>query len=114
MTKPTISEDMRKALIAAAHTDNIDGPRGRALAVIRTGIDRYAKYIGGYRHVIVVHNRPVMVCQAVDLANDFLAMVGLGNHRIDYPGAKYQSAFINGVNDNMPARAMADLRGGVS
>lgn len=112
MTKLQISDEMRKALIAAALTDTIDGPRGRALAVIRTGIDRYAKYIGGQRHVIVVNMRPVMVCQAVDLANDLLKRVGLAKYRIDYPGAKFQSAFINGRNDNHPlADRFADMRG---
>ncbi|MEE3046632.1 MAG: hypothetical protein VX620_15390 [Pseudomonadota bacterium] len=113
MAKIEISADMRQALIAAALTNTIDGPRGRALAVIRTYYDRAAKYVEG-RHVIVIHNTPVMVCQAVDIANDLLAAVDLDACRIDYPGAKFQSALITGANDNHPLAAkFYDLRGGV-
>ncbi len=108
--KPMISDDMRKALIAAASFDNMEGPRGRALAVIRTGIDRYAKY-DGRRHVIFACGRYIPVCEAVNFANAILKNAGLLDHRIDYPGAKYQSAFINGANDNH-VLAGADLRGG--
>ena len=108
--KPMISDDMRKALIAAASFDNMEGPRGRALAVIRTGLDRYAKY--DRRHVIFACGRYMPVYEAVNAANDILQNAGLLDHRIDYPGAKYQSAFINGANDNH-VLAGADLRGGV-
>ena len=113
MAKIEITVEMRQALIAAAMTNTIDGPRGRALAVIRTYYDRKAKYVET-RHVIVIHSAPVMVCQAVDIANDLLAAVGLEDYRIDYPGAKFQSAFVTGANDNHPlAVKFADLRGGL-
>lgn len=110
MTKPEISEKLRDELIAAAHTTTIDGPRGRALAVIRVGLDRHAKYVAG-RHVIVVNNRPVLVAQAVDLANEVLKRFGLLDHRIDYPGAKFQSAYITGANDNA---SRSSMQGGVA
>ncbi|RCK20096.1 hypothetical protein TH8_19755 [Thalassospira profundimaris] len=113
MAKIEISADMRQALIAAAQTNTIDGPRGRALAVIRICYDHNVKYVEN-RHVIVIHNTPVMVCQAVDIANELLCDRGLDAYRIDYPGAKFQSALVTGANDNHPLAAkFCDLRGGV-
>lgn len=111
MTNPEISEKLRDALIAAANTNTIDGPRGRAIAVIRVAIDRRVKYVGGARHVIVINDRPVLVAQAVDLANEVLKRFGLLDHRIDYPGAKFQSAYITGANDNA---SRSSMQGGVA
>lgn len=113
MTKLTISDDMRKALISAASTNTIDGPIGRTIAVIRTGLDRTAKYDGG-NHRIWCGGRWTTVAKAVDCANDFLASVGLGLHRIDYPGARFESQWLHGANDNFAAGfARADAQGGV-
>ncbi|KZC99714.1 MULTISPECIES: hypothetical protein [unclassified Thalassospira] len=115
MTKPEISAELRDALIAAANTNTIDGPRGRAIAVIRVAIDRRVKYVGGARHVIVINDRPVMVCQAVDIANAVLERAGLLDQRIDYPGAKFQSSYITGANDNTARHiTRADMGGGVA
>ncbi len=111
MTKPEISEKLRDELIAAAHTTTIDGPRGRAIAVIRVAIDRRVHYVGNGRHVIVINDRPVMVCQAVDIANAVLERAGLLDHRIDYPGAKFQSSYITGANDNA---SRSSMQGGVA
>ncbi|PKR57480.1 hypothetical protein [Thalassospira lohafexi] len=116
MTKPEISFEMRKALIAAAHANNIDGPRGRALLVIQTWNGCGTEYVP-HRHVVLVAGRYIPVAGAVDIANEILLNADLGTHRIDYPGAKYQSPWLNGANDNTPLAGTrpvrADHMGGV-
>lgn len=103
MTKPAeISNQMRQALMSAASTHTIDGPRGRALSVIRVGLDRRARYIKG-RHVMVVQQTQIKVAHAVDLANEVLEQAGLHDYRIDYPGARFESGYIHGANDNFAA-----------
>lgn len=117
MTKLTISAEMRSDLISAASTNTIDGPIGRTLAVLRTKGDRGAKYDAA-NHRFWCGGRWTTVAKAVDCANDFLASVDLDAHRIDYPGARFESKYLHGANDNFAAgfarsAPRADAQGGV-
>lgn len=112
----TISAQTREALISAVSTKTIDGPIGCTIAVLRTGLDRTAKYDRD-NHKIWCCGRWTQVNKAVDLVNDYLASVDLGEYRFDYPGARFESKFIHGANDNHILAAFsvarADVLGGV-
>lgn len=124
-TKPNPSPtayslDLIALLQAAACSASGDGPMGKALNVIRTALDRDAKYIDR-RHACKVGGHVISVPDMVNIANHVLDRAGLSTLLIAYPGSHCSLVeHCCAVNDNAQfprfqpvPRPHGDQRGGV-
>jgi hypothetical protein len=101
---------LRLAVQNVLRGPSVDGPMGRAIAVLQCVYGRQGTYYKARNsaHSVVVNGVPHRVPDAVDLANDALKRLGMIGHYIAYPGAKSDPrSGMTGkrdlnANDNLP------------